>query len=405
MSNQLKLLPLLLIYGIIVFAFQKNELWGDEPRFLMYANNLSEGSYLPDYTVYLWNGPGYPLVLAPFMLFKLPWLVPKLMNAVFLFLSVLLFYRTLKIYLTERHAILFVCLFGIYLPFLSYIHLLMSEVFTIFLMSGFIFYFCKLHQADKSKWSLLFLSSGFLGYLALTKIFFGYVLLAGLLLFMMLYILQRRMAFRKTLLVYLVALLFCLPYLMYTYSLTGKVFYWGQSGGMSLYWMSSPYEKDLGDWYNLKEVMQNPELSKNHMDFFNELKGLSFTEQDERFKERALKNIVNNPLKFLKNWIANVGRLLFNYPYSYTTQKLSTYFYMLPNMFLVVFFILSIHPAYKGRILIPHEIYALLFFGIISFLGSSLLSAYNRMFTPLVPLFFLWILYTLVQVQKTEVEK
>ena len=39
------------------------------------------------------------------------------------------------------------------------------------------------------------------------------------------------------------------PYLGYTYHLTGKMFYWSSFGGNNLYWMSSPYPEEYGNYY------------------------------------------------------------------------------------------------------------------------------------------------------------
>ena len=57
---------------------------------------------------------------------------------------------------------------------------------------------------------------------------------------------------RTIALVYALALVWCLPYLAHTYSLTGRWFYWGSSGGMSLYWMSTPYRD--GQTYDLHAI-------------------------------------------------------------------------------------------------------------------------------------------------------
>lgn len=62
------------------------------------------------------------------------------------------------------------------------------------------------------------------------------------------------------------------------------------------------------------------------------------------FKEQAISNIRHHPLKYMANWLAKMGRLLFSYPYSFTAQKLSTYFYV-PNVFLAFLFVLSMMPA------------------------------------------------------------
>jgi len=122
------------------------------------------------------------------------------------------------------------------------------------------------------------------------------------------------------------------------------------------------------------------------------------------FKKQAIRNILDHPMKIFMNWLANIGRLLFNYPYSYTSQKLSTYIYMIPNMFLVVMMAFSIYPTYRARKWIPFEIYALLAFGLLAFGGSSLLSAYVRQFLPLIPICFLWVIFVWMNVVKIEIK-
>jgi len=103
------------------------------------------------------------------------------------------------------------------------------------------------------------------------------------------------------------------------------------------------------------------------------------------------------------NWASNIGRLLFNYPYSYTPQKLSTFAYLIPNMFLVVLMVFSIYPTYRARSVIPGEIYLLLVFALIAFGGSSLVSAYARQFLPLIPIFGLWIFWVWSKVMRIEI--
>jgi len=230
------------------------------------------------------------------------------------------------------------------------------------------------------------MASCFLGYLALTKICFGYAITAMIALVLFSYLWKRSAELKKALLVYLCALIFCLPYLYYTYSLTGRAFYWGNSGGMSLYWMATPYEGESGDWKPEESFDANPQIAKNHGDFFKSMANLNYVQKDDELKRKAIYNITHNPAKFLKNWIANIGRLLFSYPYSYTPQRLSTFFYLIPNMFIVVLSFLCIYPAYRGRKSVPYEISSLLSFALITFGGSTLLSGYSRQFCILVPI-------------------
>jgi hypothetical protein len=413
MKDKIKFLPLLLLYIFAVsIAFSINYkggegFSGDEGRYVTYADNLFHGFYSPRDEVNLWNGPGYPIVLLPLVPFKLlhmPAFPPRLLNALFLFMAILYFYYTLRLYIHERRALFFSYLLGIYPPFFGTIHNILTEHLAIFLVCGFLFHFCKLHHDNRNSWIQLLIASFYLGYLALTKIFFGYVILTGLLVFLSLFLWKKKDTLKKTFLVYFFALLFCVPYLLYTYSLTGRIFYWGNSGGLSLYWMSTPYQGELGDWRGHGES-ENLQSIEKHRDFFNKLTKLNAIQKDDELKKQAIQNIINHPLKYFKNWMANVGRLLFNYPYSYSPQNLRTYFYIIPNMFLVVFCVLCIYFTYLARGLIPSEIYFLLLFGLISFGGSSLLSSYNRQFLPLVPVFSLWIIFTLMRVVKIEIRQ
>jgi hypothetical protein len=394
-SGTLRFLPLLILYIFIVLVAHNGSFLGDEGRYVMFATNLSKGYYSPLGEIYLWNGPGYPIVLLPFVVLKLPWLAAKLLNPLLLFAAILYFYNALLFYVRERAALFYSFLLGIYPPFCRYIYMLLTEQLVIFLVCGFIYHFCKLHREDKCSWIQLLTASFYLGYLALTKIFFGYVILTGLLLFSILYIQQRKKSIKRTLLFYLIALILCMPYLSYTYSLTGKIFYWGNSGGLSLYLMSSPYEEEFGDWAERN--------ADHHRKVYSKLEGLSNIERDDAFKKLAVKNISQHPVKYIKNWAANIGRLWFNYPFSYTNQKLSNYFYILPNMFILVLWILCVYPTFRGRELIPYEIYVLMLFTLISFGGMSPLDGENRYLWPLIPLFILWISFVLCRILKIEI--
>lgn len=404
MTEKLKFLPLLFFYILVVIVASSNTFQGDESKYVRFANNLANGYYSPHDDIDLWFGPGYPIVLLPFILMKLPWLAARLLNALFLFGAILYFYHTLLLYIHKHYAFIFSFLLGLYPPFIREIHLLYTESFVFFLVCGFIFHFCKLHRDRGNSWVQLVAGTIFLTYLALTKVFFGYVILTGAILFLILYLWKKGNNLRKTIFIFLFALVFCLPYLLYTYSLTGRIFYWGNSGGLSLYWMSTHYQGEWGSWFSIDDVYENSRLEQ-HRKYFNEISELYGIERDDELKRQAIHNITHHPMKFFVNWMANIGRLLFSYPFSYTEQKLSTFFYILPNMFIVVLSILSVYPGYVGRKLIPYEIFALVLFGLIALGGSSLLSAYDRQFRPLVPVFLLWVSFILMRIIRIEIRK
>lgn len=398
----LKFLPLLALYLFFVFMFSSTTFVGDEGGYVKYASLLSHGYEFLNGEATLWWGPGYPIVLVPFALLQLPWLAAKLLNAFFLFGSIIYFYKTMNLYIENKYATIVTLFLGLYPPLMREVHLLITESLVFFLVCGFLYHFCRLHRELENSWFHLLVSSIYMGYLALTKIFFGYVILAGLLSFLAFFLWRRTDSAKKTTLIYLIALILCIPYLLYTYSRTGKIFYWGTSGGMSLYWMSTSYNaNELGSWFSLKNVQDFPELAP-HKDFFNKITSLPETAMDDAFKEQAIENITHYPVKYFGNWAANIGRLLFSYPFSYTNQKISTYFYILPNMFIVVLFLLGVYPAISRRKIIPFEIYALLLFALITFGGASLVSAYDRQFRPLIPILLLWLSFVYLRILKIE---
>jgi hypothetical protein len=395
----LKLLPLLLLYLALIILLSPDTFQRAEEYYFGYAQHLWENLGSPPAT--LWWGPGYSLFLIPFAALDTPLLMARLMNAFFLFGALIYFYGTISLYVEERYSLLFTYILGLYPPFMRELPLLLTENLVYLLICGLMFHFCKLIQGTKKKPFHLLAASLYLAYLALTKIFFGYVILAGLALCLIVFAWRRRNQLKLTTFVYGLALLWCIPYLLFTYSLTGKLFYWATSGGLSLYWMSSPYAGELGSWFSDDDVQALPELSP-HREFFAKIADLSEVERDEALKKQALDNIIHHPSRFVMNWVANVGRLLFSYPFSYTPQKISTYFYLLPNMFLVVFLVGSVYPAVLKRRTIPYEIYALLFFALIAMGGTSLLSAYDRQFRPLVPIFLLWLSFVYVRILRIE---
>jgi hypothetical protein len=402
-KGQIIFVPLLLIYLAIILLAYSHNLQYDELRYVMFAKNLSQGYYSPIHDINLWNGPGYPIILLPFILLKLNFLTARILNAFLLFLAVIYFYSTLRNYINQKYASYISYVLGLYPPLLRDLPMLFTEILVFFLMCGFIYHFCKFIQKDTRDGWQLTISSLYLAFIALTKIIFGYVILATIVISLILYALQKNKGMMKVLSVNIIALIFCLPYLFYTYSLTGKIFYWGTSGGMSLYWMSTPYSGEYGNWYYEKQVYSEPQLFANHHEIFDRIAKLDKVRQDEALTKQGLKNIQEHPKKYLFNWMCNVGRLLFSYPFSYKLQSPNTFFYLVPNMFIVVLSCLCIYPSIIRYKDIPFEIVVLLLISVIYYGGSTLLSAYERQFHPVLPILFLWISFTLLRITKIRI--
>lgn len=399
--SALVLLPLLGLYLAIAVAGSSATFAGDEGNYVENAYRMVHWQGVSALDHHLWWGPGYSIVLVPFLLLRLPWIAAKILNAGFLFGAILYFQALMRRYVGETAALVAAFALGLYPPLMREVPHLLSENLAFFLVCGLMFYWCELFDHGNNFRLHLAAASAFLAYLALTKVFFGYVIAAVLVLSSILFLWRRTAATRNALQISLLALVCCIPFLTYTYRLTGRIFYWGTSGGMSLYWVSSPYPDEFGSWFSVKDVTERDELTP-HRAFFATLEGLSDVEQDDSYKRQALYNINHHPLKFVKNWAANIGRLLFSYPFSFGSDRLSTYFYMLPNMFVVVLFLLTTIPAAIRPKTIPVEMWALLIFDLIAFGGSTLLSAFDRQFRPLVPVLAAWSSLVYFRVLKIE---
>jgi hypothetical protein len=352
----------------------------------------------------------------PFIAFNIPTLFILILNAFFYYFSIVLLYKTLIQFSTKKMALI-ICVFWAFY-FNAYQDLLLrcTEVFTFFLISLLLFLvFNIFNEKNNSKNKYILLAGFTLGYLVLTKIIFAYVVIIFLAGSIILYFISKaKNNYKKTIFVLLIAFVTISPYLMYTYSLTGKIFYLGNSGGMSLYWMSNPNSGEYGDWFdedyfsakpmdekaklakksNFMEIYQ-ANLKANHQKDFDEIFKFSGAQRDSVYKQIAIRNIKENPKSFFVNYISNIGRLFFSYPFSYTLQTNKTLFRIPFSgllLFLSLFLLIPTIINWK-RLIFPLKfflIFLLLYLG-----ASSLLSAYTRMFTVVVPLVLFWIAYTL----------
>ncbi len=190
---------------------------------------------------------------------------------------------------------------------------------------------------------------------------------------------------------YAIALALCVPWLAYTYSVTDRLFVWGNSGSLSLYWMSSPYPQDLGDWRGgAREVHFTDPLLAHHRPFFRELAQLDPVEQNRRLERRALENIRDHPTKFARNVASNVSRIVFGFPFSAKQETLDTLFYLVPNSLLLWGTLGSAVVLVRRRIALTPEAAAFLAFGALALGLHAFLASYPRMLMPLVPV-ALWL--------------
>ena len=413
--------PILAIYLCIVAKFAANEPLGDGIRFWAYARNLLKGTYATPEVGMLHMGPGYPMLLSIFRGLDIPIIFAISLNAILLFGACVYLYKIISQFLPSKAAIVITYVFAFWDPFLLYwMQKLYSEPLVVFLIIYAIYQILNYYKTSKTK-SLLKISAA-LGYVALTKVIFGYVLLVFLILSAIIYVIFKQKVFQKNTMIASLALLFCLPYLGYTYKESGKLFYWGNSGGELLYWTASPHQTDLGEWhtggpgmndffaqryhlsdtdpdlvYEVNELITK-RIYQDHKTFKEKLNGLGSYSADVLYKQEALKNIKAHPVNFLKNWVMNIGRITLGYPHALFAKPPFSSFMSLLNIikssFLVVFFILSLLLSLRLRKQIPHAYWSILLFGMIYFGGVSLLAAQSQRFLiPILPILFIWMGY------------
>jgi hypothetical protein len=393
----LLMLGVLAVDVVVLAPWKPHVEEGDEWRYVYYAQNLLAGFYSPRDRVFLWNGPGYPLLIAPFV--KLGWLAgARYLNVVFQAAAMAYAWALLRPRLSLRSTLLGVGLLGLYPPLLAHVPLLYTETACYFLVTAFAYH--ALHmQAGRRH---VVIAGAILGLLCLIKVVFAYVLVAFLAGSVAYWLLTRAAIFGQHALAALLGLALCGPYLAYTHDLTGRWFYWSSAGGNNFYWLATPYEGELGDWYHPGWFADHELLREHHEALFDHLAGLdvdpelsdseqlfnlSTPESSDQLQKVAIENVRTHPGKFARNWLLNVCRLLIDLPFSVRRNspwKSST----LSN---VVLLGLTLAAATRLRPWRwpPRPWQALLGFAALSFAACSLSAATARFLVPIVPLWWL----------------
>ena len=396
-TNEYILFLPLLIWGILyVIMLNEGGTYGDESRYVKYAYKLTQGYYAgPQEGDFLMSGPGFPMMLFPFALLDLPKVFWAMANAFLFYFSCIFFFRTLTFYLNRKQAVIATFIFYL---LLAYFHrwelkLIYTESLTLWLTSLVSYTICKTFRKDQIRIKDMILPGIIIGYLTLTKVVFGPVLYASILLPAIGYLIFRRKFLLQCSGIALIAFLFAGTYLIYTYSLTGKVLYWSSWGGDAIYWMTAPYDNEYGSWINTE--WDDPVMLANHGEFFKKLENLHGVEKDAAFKEEALKNLKEQPSYFIKNIFANIERLLFGFPNSHTLQK--PMFMFIPNLFIVVLSVLMLIPTFLSMNRIPKELLILMVFWLFYMGITSLVGANFRQFYVMIPILGVWLSYMLLR--------
>jgi len=374
------------------------ELFGDEWRYIYYANNLLHGYFSPTDRIFLWNGPGYPLILVPFV--KVDWIDgARHANAVWHSGAMAYAWLILRVRMSEWWAVGAVVLLGLYPPVNEHLPLLYTEVFCFFLVTAWIFHIMRAPQSSTHRTVAAF----YFAILCLTKVVFGVVLMLFILVLSVDCLLRRTQRSWPYLLHAVLAFVLCVPYLVYTYRITGKLFYWSSAGPNTFYWLTSPYPDEWGDWYHQGWVNQNPILRAHHKALFDQTSGLaqnpdlpeleqvfnlSTPETAEIFLERGLRNIREHPLKFARNWCGNLIRLFLDVPVSVRGTPFWNE-YSLSNLPLLVLTGIAVMAGWRRRLRIPPSWIPIGLFALLTIATYSFSSIVARYLIPLVPIWWL----------------
>ncbi len=386
-------LPLLLLYVFIIIFFKPDEYVGDESRYIMFAHNLLNGYFSPPPPeINLWNGPGYPALIAIPLFFNLPEIIMRLMNALWLYLAVVLSYNTL-LYVTNKKSSLVLSLFlSLYYPVYTFLPLILTETFTLFLTALISYIFVKLGRKIHLYPVQYLQLSISLAILVYTKVIFAYVVPVILFIILILYIKNRSPFYKNYMIIFSLTMLFLLPYTYYTYTLTRQVYYWSNAGSLSLYTMSTPYADENGAFMTPIYLVNSPNHKKEADSIINKMTAIPM---DQSLKKIALQNIKKHPDKFLKNWIANLGRLFINYPQFNQKLTIKVIIKALPGLIILLLLFISFYIRIKHKIILPESILILCRFFFIYLTFSSLFSAYLRMFFITIPFWLIFIGYIL----------
>jgi 4-amino-4-deoxy-L-arabinose transferase-like glycosyltransferase len=372
---------------------------GDEWRYVYYAENLLRGYFSPRERVFLWNGPGYPLFLVPFV--KVDWVDGARYANAFLHAAAMAYvWVTLSRRLRLRWALVAVAVLGLYPPLYEHLPTTQTEVFCFFLTAAWVEHSLR---APSSRTHAV-IAGVLLACLCLTKVVFGMVLLVFLLVLLLLWLHRRHDPLRRAFLGQAaLALLLCLPYLAYTYSLTGRLLYWSSAGPNTFYWLTSPHADEWGDWYHHGWVDRVPSLRAHHKAIMDETGGLtrnprlsgmeqlfnnSSPEAADIFLRQGLRNVREHPLKFARNWCGNVARMFLDVPTSFRGTPLWNS-YSLSHLPLLVWTALVCLFGWRRRVPPPVEWWPLALFLLLSLAAYSLSSAVARYMISLLPLWWL----------------
>ncbi|MCI4669349.1 MAG: hypothetical protein MRZ79_14535 [Bacteroidia bacterium] len=401
------LLPILLFYIVVISVMGSPEPEGDGIRYFASAEHYLQGHLDNPERPNLRNGPIYPLLLVPVVGLGLPTWFAYFINVLLLFGAAIYIRELVKNWLNPFWTLVVTYGVVLYPPLILEVPRVAYESLTVFLVVAYLFHAFMVFQPESTK-KHPWLASVFLALLALTKLIFPYVILVLIATSTFFFFLKKSDATKRLLIGHIVSYLLLMPYLFLTFQLTGKVFYWANSGGEIMYWKTSPYEEEFGDWFQPAVVRDQgkvndldscglEKLFDRHSSYFEEIDDLTPIEMNEALSKKASEQRKAHPEAFIKNSVASLSRLFFNFPFSYTNQKLTTLGFVLLNMFVLVLSFFGLIIVAMRLREIPTYFWIILVFAMVYIGGMTLLNGRVRHLVPILPIIAVFLSYVFSQ--------
>jgi hypothetical protein len=292
---------------------------GDEAPLVRYAARLLDGGYaLPgthDPTAFLWHGPGLPALMAPFLAIHAGLgVIRMLVGPLLLFAAVVAFHRVLSWRCSPPRALLGAWALGLYAPAWSVLGSTHKEPLAILLVV--VTMGATLRYVQRGGAGALVVGGLAFAALAMTRLEYGWAIAALLVVAGTAAVVRPGVGYGRLAGVCAVAALACVPWLAYTYHLTGHLFYWGNAGSLSLFWMSAPTPDQLGEWHSWRHTLTQAGLAA-YRPVFLRLTPLDPLHRDMALQHLAWLQATGHPEKFAVNLVANVGRMWAGLPFSF----------------------------------------------------------------------------------------
>lgn len=330
---------------VLIWTYSNPEFQGDELRYFEQASSLVAGE--PLYADgFISNTPLYPFLLSSLLNAGVASEYLGLSSIVLLLVSTAMLFLMVGRFCTPFWAFIVSSLFILYPPNLMLGSRIMTEPLAIFLALAACWQLIGVNKHSPPNAIRIVSVSFTLMLLALVKPVFGYALIVLIVLALLAGWISKsglRSTHFRMAVIALLALLFTTPYFLYAQPITGKYFGWVNSGVDHFYWMSIGGEDIWGSWISADKVSNHDALLKNGV-AEEVIKAQNMAKADAQLylSDLAAQNIKQNPQHYVLNMMANAGRLLFNYPFSFRPQSLYTYGYIVPNMILYLSVTLAI---------------------------------------------------------------